>query len=125
MKLSKGLLFVLLLLLSSYALFLFSQNLKVSYETSFAYVIEKGVSNRQYMLVGIAKPDTVKWDSTKQELQFVLTDGEYSLPVVYNRPMSNIMDLAEVEVLVEGVYLDGTFFANKLQTRCPSKYEAE
>ena len=125
MKKSKVLLIILILCLSSYTLYLFSQNLNVSQETSFAFVIEEGKADRQYMLAGKIDPSTVKWDSSREELQFILTDGEHSLSVIYNKPMSSSMDLSEVEVVVEGVYSDGIFLANKLQTRCPSKYEVK
>ena len=125
MKLSKMLLVVLLMLLSSYTLFLFSQSARVSYETSFGSLIEGETSDRQYLLVGMAEPDTVKWDSSLQELSFNLTDGEYSIPVTYDKPISTVMDLTEVEIMVEGYYTDGIFRANKLQTRCPSKYDAK
>ncbi|KUO49791.1 MAG: hypothetical protein APF76_00680 [Desulfitibacter sp. BRH_c19] len=125
MKLSKILLVFILLSISSYTLFTFSQNVQVSYETSFANLIEEEVVDRQLMLVGLADPDSVQWDSSLQELSFYLTDGEYSIPVVYNKPISTVMDLDEVEIMVEGYYREGVFNANKLQTRCPSKYDAK
>ncbi len=125
MKLSKVLIVVMLLILSTYTLFTFSQNVKVSYETSFASIMEGELVDKQIMLVGLADPDTVKWDSNLEKLSFYLTDGEYSIPVVYNKPISTVMDLAEVEVMVEGYYIEGVFYANKLQTRCPSKYDAK
>jgi len=124
-KLSKILLVFILLSISSYTLFTFSQNVQVSYETSFANLIEEEVVDRQLMLVGLADPDSVQWDSSLQELSFYLTDGEYSIPVVYNKPISTVMDLDEVEIMVEGYYREGVFNANKLQTRCPSKYDAK
>lgn len=125
MKLSKMLLVILLLLVSSYTLFLFSQNVRVSYETSLGSLIEQEPSDRLYLLVGLAEPASVIWDSALQELSFNLTDGEYSIPVTYDKPISTVMDLAEVEIMVEGYYTGGIFRANKLQTRCPSKYDVK
>lgn len=125
MKRPKILLVVMLIFLFSYTLFTFSQSVKVSYETSFASLMEEEFLDRQIMLIGLADPGTVKWDENLEELNFNLTDGEYSVPVVYNRPISTVMDLAEVEIMVEGYYQEGIFYANKLQTRCPSKYDAK
>ena len=61
---------------------------------------------------------------TGQDVTFVMTDGEQTLPVSYHGIIPDtFVDLADV--VVEGrLSPDGTFTAHELLAKCPSKYEA-
>ncbi|MED3570705.1 cytochrome c maturation protein CcmE [Cytobacillus praedii] len=82
----------------------------------------------EYVLTqGMLKQDSVKWDADKIELTFEIFDEETnaSLPIIYNgvKP-DNFSD--DVIVIVEGfIRGNGVFEAEKVQTKCPSKYEGE
>lgn len=82
----------------------------------------------QYLLTeGTLLQDTVQWDSRKIELRFSLADFEEPdklLPVVYQGIKPDNFSEG-TQVVVEGYYdpQTGVFKAEKLQTKCPSKYE--
>jgi cytochrome c-type biogenesis protein CcmE len=60
-----------------------------------------------------------------QDVTFVMTDGQTSLPVAYHGIIPDTF-VEGADVVVEGS-LDqqsGTFHANNLLAKCPSKYEA-
>jgi cytochrome c-type biogenesis protein CcmE len=80
-------------------------------------------ADRQLRVNGKLIGSSVSFDPERVRLSFELTDGERRLPVSYQgvRPGS-FEDGAEV--LVEGRYRDGTFLAESVLTKCPSKYEA-
>ncbi len=61
-----------------------------------------------------------------EKLEFEITDGEKSLPVVYGGPVPSLFREGR-PVVVEGRYVpkQGVFRADMLLTKCPSKYEAE
>ncbi len=88
----------------------------------------KTVYKDEYVLSqGLLKQDSVQWDADKIELKFeIYEDGkEANLPVLYKgvKP-DNFAD--DVIVIVEGfLRSDGVFEAEKVQTKCPSKYEGE
>lgn len=67
--------------------------------------------------------DSVDWDVKEFTLSFTLVDGQASLPVEYHGVVPDTFDAA-TEVVVEGkVDTQGLFIADKLITKCPSKYE--
>jgi len=67
--------------------------------------------------------DTVDWDAKEFALSFTLVDGQASLPVVYHGVVPDTFDAA-TEIVVEGsADPQGLFLADKLITKCPSKYE--
>lgn len=67
---------------------------------------------------------SVGFDPDKVLLKFTLTDGKQSLPVVYKGVRPGSFEDG-TEVLVEGRFQDGTFHAENVLTKCPSKYEAK
>ncbi|TDA68569.1 MAG: cytochrome c maturation protein CcmE [Clostridia bacterium] len=83
----------------------------------------------QYLLTeGTLLQDTVQWDSQKIELRFSLADFEEPdklLPVVYEGIKPDNFSQG-TQAVVEGYYdpQAGVFKAEKLTTKCPSKYEA-
>lgn len=88
----------------------------------------KNSYKNEYVLTqGLLNKDSVEWNADKIELKFeIYEDGkEVYLPVVYMgvKP-DNFSD--DVIVIVEGFLKEnGVFEAEKVQTKCPSKYEGE
>lgn len=78
------------------------------------------------MTQGLLNKDSIQWDADKIELQFEIYDeNDVSLSVFHQgiKP-DNFSD--DVIVLVEGFINEkGVFEAEKVQTKCPTKYEGE
>lgn len=75
---------------------------------------------------GLLNEDSIEWNPDVIELKFTIEDESgNSLAVKHHgvRP-DNFSD--GVIVILEGNMIeDGVFYAEKLQTKCPSKYESE
>ncbi len=125
LKKSRILLIFIFLFFAVYSLFLISENISPNYEISIATLLEIEEGNKNYILIGKADPETVVWKDEVGELHFDLVEDNYRIPVIYDKPMTGAMELTEVEIIVEGQYMEGIFYADKLQTRCPSKYEVK
>jgi cytochrome c-type biogenesis protein CcmE len=81
----------------------------------------KGTANG-LRVTGTVVPGSIVRD--QMELKFAMTDGTKSLPVVYRGVIPDTFS-EKGEVVVEGALGDGgTFQANFLMAKCPSKYEA-
>jgi cytochrome c-type biogenesis protein CcmE len=98
-----------------------------SKEITIEELLTENYKDEYVLTQGMLKQDSVKWDADKIELTFEIVDEETnaSLPVIYNgvKP-DNFSD--DVIVIVEGFIRDnGMFEAEKVQTKCPSKYEGE
>lgn len=73
-------------------------------------------------LGGDVAPGTIVREGA--QVRFALADGGGDLPVVYRGVVPDIF-AENVQVVVEGrPGADGTFVANQLLTKCPSKFEA-
>ena len=69
--------------------------------------------------------DSVERDLQKMNLKFTLAGSQESLPIDYTGVVPDNFD-DEIEVVVEGHLADsGVFEANKLMTKCESKYKAK
>lgn len=79
-------------------------------------------------LQGNLKEETVKWNPDKIELRFTIQDDSKSnqMPVVYKGVKPDTFTEGTI-VIVEGQYdkKDGQFIADRVKTRCPSKYEGQ
>lgn len=98
-----------------------------SKEISIEELLTDNYKEEYVLTQGLLKQDSVKWDADKIELTFEIVDEESSatLPIIYKgvKP-DNFSD--DVIVIVEGFIKDnGVFEAEKVQTKCPSKYEGE
>lgn len=98
-----------------------------SKEITIEELLTENYKDEYVLTQGMLKQDSVKWDADKIELTFEIVDEETnaSLPIIYNgvKP-DNFSD--DVIVIVEGFIRDnGMFEAEKVQTKCPSKYEGE
>ncbi|MFQ6034432.1 MAG: cytochrome c maturation protein CcmE [Sedimentisphaerales bacterium] len=83
------------------------------------------VANHSLRIAGRVEKGSTERDLQKMRLTFTLAGSETTLPVSYEGVVPD--NFAEdTEVVVEG-YLaaDGIFQANKLITRCESKYRAK
>ncbi|MFE8698188.1 cytochrome c maturation protein CcmE [Cytobacillus sp. FJAT-53684] len=79
------------------------------------------------MTQGLLNEDTIKWDADKIELTFEIVEEESntSLPITYKGVKPDNFS-EDVIVIVEGFLQgNGVFEAEKVQTKCPSKYEGE
>lgn len=81
------------------------------------------VEHKKLRVAGTLVERSAQWDPQRLLLDFTLTDqGSQQLPVSYKgAPPDMFKDGAEV--IVEGTYANGTFQANNLLLKCPSKYE--
>ena len=73
---------------------------------------------------GTVVANSITYDASQVLLQFVLVDAGDTMPVVHHGTRPDMLR-DSADVLVEGKYQpDGTFKADKLLLKCPSKYEA-
>lgn len=74
---------------------------------------------------GYVNPATIDWDAKNIRVRFTMVEGSDSLRVYYDGVKPDQLADAQ-QVLAEGkLDADGTFHANKLLLKCPSKYEAK
>jgi cytochrome c-type biogenesis protein CcmE len=78
------------------------------------------------MTEGLLNKSSVQWDADKIELRFeILAEDETPLPVFYKGVQPDNFT-EDVIVIVEGfIGENGVFEAEKVMTKCPSKYEGE
>jgi cytochrome c-type biogenesis protein CcmE len=98
-----------------------------SKEISVEELLTKNYKDEYVLTQGLLKQESVKWDADKIELKFEIVDEESRavLPINYKgvKPDNFTED---VIVIVEGfIKENGVFEAEKVQTKCPSKYEGE
>ena len=92
----------------------------LSVEQLKAHPIEKKVK-----LGGIVKTGSIRIsEKNKLDVEFLLKEGENDLPVNYNGVRPDLFK-DEAEVIVTGIYADGVFQAENLQTKCASRYEGD
>ncbi|MBZ4686643.1 MAG: cytochrome c-type biosis protein CcmE [Clostridia bacterium] len=95
-------------------------------EISDLFDSEKDYKDDYLLVPGKLVGDSVNFDGENVQLTFSVTDGKYELPVIYNDiEPDNFQDGAEV--FLEGFYdkENNIFKAERVTTKCPSKYEGE
>lgn len=99
--------------------------------SSYSYTVDDFLSRdnaeavNSIRLAGSVKSGTVTKDIEQMILNFVLEGGQSELPVEYKKTIpDNFTEGIEV-VVVGRLDTDGKFQANKLLTKCESKYEAK
>jgi cytochrome c-type biogenesis protein CcmE len=84
----------------------------------------KDLSGEKIRVGGDVVPGSVQHVALTDELTFTITDGTDTLPVAYKGVVPDIFS-EHVEVVAEGtVGPDGVMVADKLLTKCPSRFEA-
>ncbi|MGA7672431.1 MAG: cytochrome c maturation protein CcmE [Nitrolancea sp.] len=73
---------------------------------------------------GNVKAGSIDKGSPGDPINFVVTDGTHSIPVVYSGVLPDIF-ADNAQVVVEGTYhANGSFQADSLLTKCPSRFTA-
>ncbi len=81
------------------------------------------MAERGLRIGGRVREGSLVWEPKTLQLEFMITDEEASMPVVYQGVLPDSFKQG-TEVIVEGVYADGVFKATQIMPTCPSKYEA-
>ncbi|MEC1720261.1 cytochrome c maturation protein CcmE [Schinkia azotoformans] len=82
--------------------------------------------DRYVMTQGNLIEDTITWDADKIDLRFDIKDDKGNVLHVQHTGVKPDNFTEGVIVIIEGfVNKDGSFTAEKVQTKCPSKYEGE
>jgi len=87
-------------------------------------LIDDGYPDR-VRLGGLVEDGSIQLDKDNyMTCQFELKEGDYTLPVQYTGIRPDLFKDG-AEVIVEGMFTDGVFEADILQTKCASKYEGD
>jgi cytochrome c-type biogenesis protein CcmE len=100
------------------------QNTSVYYLTvSELYAREMGVAGKRVKVAGKVAAGSISQDRGTMQVSFRAEEGGKTLPVVYRGIVPDTFKDG-AEVVVEGKReADGTFRAETLLAKCPSKYE--
>lgn len=83
-----------------------------------------GCTSQAVRVEGTVQRGSIQRTEATQQLSFMISDGQQSLPVVYTGVVPDIFN-AGIQVVVEGHYSgQGAFQALTLLTKCPSKFIA-
>jgi len=81
--------------------------------------------NKRTKLGGLVKGGSIVISKTNHlECTFTLKEGNTEIDVKYDRTRPDLFKDG-AEVIVTGQYLNGTFYADELQTKCASRYEGD
>jgi cytochrome c-type biogenesis protein CcmE len=88
---------------------------------------ESGKFDADYVMTqGLLIKDSIQWNADELELRFEIYDENGTLLPVYHKGVQPDNFTDDVIVIVEGfIQKDGVFEAEKVMTKCPSKYEGE
>lgn len=91
--------------------------------TPYVGFAEAMESSSKVQIAGGLVPDSAEYLDETQQLRFVLADEEgVTLPVLYSGVTPGNFEEA-TQIVVVGSYQDGVFNAEKMLTKCPSKYQ--
>jgi cytochrome c-type biogenesis protein CcmE len=98
------------------------------YYLTVGELLDRGAAayGQQVRVAGDVLPGSVTREDAGLGVRFLVHDGSGQVPVYYRGgPVPDIFG-DEVQVVVEGKYgADGTFVANTLLAKCPSKFETD
>ena len=81
--------------------------------------------NKRTKLGGLVKGGSIVISKTNHlECTFTLKEGNTEIAVKYDQTRPDLFKDG-AEVIVTGQYLNGTFYADELQTKCASRYEGD
>ena len=86
---------------------------------------ESTSSSHSLRIAGLVKDDSIERDLKEMKLSFILSGSDNSVPISYTGVVpDNLVDGREV--VVQGrLDTNGVFQADKLMTKCESKYKAK
>jgi cytochrome c-type biogenesis protein CcmE len=94
-----------------------------AYYLTVGEVKAQGPSERPVRVAGTVVGESIEWNAQKLLLKFNIADDSGSLAVTYNGPRPDMLRDG-AEAIVEGKHVGGgSFEANNLLLKCPSKYE--
>lgn len=78
--------------------------------------------NQAVRVEGTVQKGSIQRNDATQQLAFVISDGQQSIPVIYTGVVPDIFN-SGIQVVLEGHYRgQGSFQAQTLLTKCPSKF---
>lgn len=87
-------------------------------------LLEEDIQTRS-KLGGIVKEGSIVIsEENLLDCSFILQEGEMNLSVKYDRTRPDLFKDG-AEVIVTGMYREGIFYADDLQTKCASRYEGD
>ena len=87
-------------------------------------LLDKQISKRT-KLGGLVKTGSIQISESNQlNCDFILKEGESELSVRYTKTRPDLFKDG-AEVIVSGQLMNGTFYADELQTKCASRYEGD
>ncbi len=94
-----------------------------TYYLTVGELLAQGPSSRLVRVSGEVVEGTIDWSPRELHLVFEIADASGRMPAIYYGPRPD-MFRDEAQVVLEGRYTaDGTFIAQKILLKCPSKYE--
>lgn len=113
---------VIIVIFMGIMVYLFTQT-NISYEENFSKIMH---SNKTMKATGSwVKEKSYHVDKDKKQFSFYMKDylGN-EMKVIYDGTIPNNFE-SSTSVVVTGKYKDGSFHANDILTKCPSKYEEQ
>jgi cytochrome c-type biogenesis protein CcmE len=96
----------------------------VYYLTVSEYLQEGARDGANFRINGKVQPGSIERLAGGSRVRFVMVEGSASLPVDYEGIIPDTF-VDDADVVVHGAMkVDGTFHADTLLAKCPSKYEA-
>ena len=94
-----------------------------AYYLTVEEVKAEGPSEQTVRVAGNVIGETIEWNAQELMLRFNIADASGNLAVIYHGPRPDMLQ-DDAEAIVEGRYIEGgSFDANNLLLKCPSKYE--
>lgn len=86
---------------------------------------QAGLAGQRLRVNGAVLADSEIWDARATRLEFQIHDveGRHVLPVVYIGPRPDNFQRATSAIVEGSLSPDGTFMADELLLKCPSRYE--
>ena len=101
-----------------------SDKTAMSMFVSVEELLDKQISKRT-KLGGLVKTGSIQISEFNQlDCDFILKEGESELSVRYTKTRPDLFKDG-AEVIVSGQLMNGTFYADELQTKCASRYEGD
>ncbi len=86
---------------------------------------DSNMAGRPVRVVGTLAPESHVLPQGTLDHSFALMEGQSRLGAFYSGVVPDLFDNEHSEIVLEGSYQGGTFHAESVIVKCPSKYEAE